>query len=480
MKFNPLVPLLFTLPLTGVACAQRDTGQAPQSQTPGRAWYAQYCATCHGPNMDGAGASSLIDDNWAFGGEREDIFRSIHDGIEDLGMPAYGGALDEEQINLIIDAILGTEKEPETTATTARQYDTLETLDYDVRVERWVGGLNTPWGIAFIDSDTALVTERPGPLRLVENGTLHPRPIADTPSVTAVGQGGMMAVSIDPDYESNGWIYLGYSHGITRSARTQTQTRIVRGRLDNHRWVDQEIVWEADERHYSGGRVHYGVRIVFDRDGYLYFAIGDRGHPPSAQDLGSPNGKVHRLHRDGSIPDDNPFLDTPGALPSIYSYGHRNPQGLDFHPVTGDLWEAEHGPRGGDEINLVRAGKNYGWPELSHGINYNGTIITRERIRPGMESPIWVWRPSTAVCAIEIYRGNQFPFWRNHLLAGALRNEDLRLLQIENDRIIHEEVILRNRGRIRDVITGPDGAIYLAMNEPDEILRLSVIRENMR
>ncbi|MCC5874860.1 MAG: PQQ-dependent sugar dehydrogenase, partial [Candidatus Sumerlaeia bacterium] len=360
--------------LTGVACAQQGSASSSDSnsrETPGRAWYAQHCATCHGVDMDGAGASSLVDGEWAFGGEREDIFRSIYDGIEDLGMPAYGGALDEEQINLIVDAIMGTESPAEESPREARQSDTIETLDYDVRVEKWADGFRTPWGIAFIDKATALVTERSGPLRLVEDGTLHSRPIADTPEVVAQGQGGMMAVSVDPDYEENGWIYLGYSHGIQRGGSTQTQTRIVRGKIDNHRWVDQEVVWEADPEHYTRGRVHFGVRIVFDSNGYLYFAIGDRGNPRTSQDLGSPNGKIHRLHRDGSIPEDNPFVNTSGALSSIYTYGHRNPQGLDFHPVTGDLWEGEHGPRGGDEINLIRAGKNYGWPELTHGINYN-------------------------------------------------------------------------------------------------------------
>lgn len=489
------LPPLFLASALASSCASESTGQnpapappggssSPLTEGPGRAYYAQHCATCHGQDMEGGLASSLLDGEWAFGGTRDEIFRSIHDGVEHLGMPAYGDSLDDEQIHLIIDAMLGedgAEGEEEASARDASQPDDIvKTLDYEVAVERWVDNLSIPWGIAFLDDRRALVTERPGPLRLVVDGELHPDPIADTPSVVAEGQGGMMAVSIDPEFEDNGWIYLGYSHGRSSGGRVVSNTRIVRGRIADHRWVDQEVVYEAPEDSYSHRRQHFGVRIVFDAEGHLYFPIGDRGVPADALRLDSPNGKIHRIHRDGSIPRDNPFLDEPDALPSIYAYGVRNPQGLAIHPLTGDLWEAEHGPRGGDEINIIRAGANYGWPEVTHGINYNGSVITRERARPGVENPVWMWRPSTAVCAIDFYTGNQFPFWRNHLLATALRNETLRLLKIRDDRVIHEEILLADRGRIRDVQTGPDGAIYLLMNSPDEILRLTSLGEDLQ
>lgn len=476
---------LLTASLFFASCASESTGQnatpQPLEDHPGRAFYAQHCAACHGQDMEGGLASSLRDGEWAFGGARDEIFRSIHDGIDHLGMPPYGDALDDEQINLIIDAIKGVDGGGGASANeSSRPDDSVTTLDYEVGVERWVGNLSTPWGIAFVDDRHALVTERAGPLRLIVDGELHPDPIADTPGVVAEGQGGMMAVSLDPDFEENRWIYLAYSHGRDSGGRILANTRIVRGRIAEHRWVDQEVVYEAPEASYTHRRHHYGVRIVFDVEGHLYFAIGDRGNPPDAQRLDSPNGKIHRIHRDGSIPDDNPFIDDPDALSSIHALGVRNPQGLAFHPLTGDLWEAEHGPRGGDEINLIRAGGNYGWPEVTHGINYNGSVITRERARPGMENPVWMWRPSTAVCAIDFYTGNEFPLWRNHLLATALRNETLRLLKIRDDRVIHEEILLADRGRIRDVQTGPDGAIYLLMNSPDEILRLTSLGEDLQ
>jgi len=459
-----LVMLMLCTPVAG--CAQ-DSGAA---MTPGRAYYLQYCASCHGQDMGGGGASSLIDGEWAFGGDEESVFRSIKDGIPDIGMPAYGDALDDDQITQIVDAVLGGDVTPPPRER-ATSGDTIRTWSYIVEVERWVTGLDVPWSIVFLDESKALVTERPGPVRLIVDGELHPDPITDTPEVLSRGQGGMLAVAKDPDYAENGWVYLAYSDPGPR--RNSSMTKVARGRIEDHRWVDHQTLWQADEGDYGTSGVHFGTRIVFDNDGYLYFAIGDRGQQQLAQDLSRPHGNVFRIHRDGRIPDDNPFVDHPDAIPSIFSYGHRNPQGLDFHPLTGELWEAEHGPRGGDEINIARAGLNYGWPEITYGINYSGTIITRERVRPGMEQPVWHWTPSTALCAIVFYRGDEFPYWRNHLLAGALANEDLRLLQIQNDRVIHEEIILEGRGRIRDVHSGPDGAIYLLMNEPDEILRLT-------
>jgi glucose/arabinose dehydrogenase len=420
--------------------------------------------------MQGGGAGSLDDKEWKYGGDRDSIFRSIRDGILDAGMPAYGEALTKDQIYQIVDAILGHEVAPATPVDTSKA-DVVTTLDYQVAVEKWVTGFNLPWSIAFLDNSTALVTERDGPVRLIRDGILHPQPIADTPAVLQRGQGGMMVAVPDPEYAQNGWIYLAFSD--PGAERNTSITRVVRGRITDHHWTDNQDIWKADAQHYTTAGVHFGTRIVFDRAGHLYFAIGDRGQQQFAQDLARPNGKIFRLNRDGSIPADNPFVNTPGALPSIFSYGHRNPQGLDFHPLTDELWEAEHGPRGGDEVNISRAGLNYGWPEITYGINYSGTIITRERVRPGMEQPIWFWRPSTAVCAVVFYRGDEFPMWRNHLLAGALANETLRLLRVENNRVIHEEILLQGRGRIRDVHSGPDGAIYLVMNDPHEILRLT-------
>lgn len=191
-----------------------------------------------------------------------------------------------------------------------------------------------------------------------------------------------------------------------------------------------------------------------------------------AQDLLQPNGKVHRIHRDGTIPADNPFANVAGAVPSIYSYGNRNPQGLAVHPQTGRIWELEHGPRGGDELNVIEPGKNYGWPVISYGINYNGTVLTPERRREDMEQPTYFWRPSLGVCGLDFYTGDRFPYWKGNLLVAGLASRDVRLLLIEDERVMHEEIILRDR-RTREAVTGPDGAIYVVVNAPDEILRLT-------
>jgi aldose sugar dehydrogenase len=247
----------------------------------------------------------------------------------------------------------------------------------------------------------------------------------------------------------------------------------VRGRIRDGAWLDQETIWEAPFEFYRpGGGVHYGCRIAFDRDGFLYFSHGDRGRQDDSQDLKLPNGKIHRIHDDGRIPKDNPFADQPGAFASIWSYGNRNAQGLVFDPRDGKLWSTEHGPRGGDELNLIRRGANYGWPVITHGMNYNGTPVTPFTARDGMEQPVIHWTPSIAVCGIDFYTGDAFPRWKNHLLVTALAQQELRRVVIENGRVTHQEVLVKDLGRVRDVQTGPDGAIYLALNRPDRIVRL--------
>ena len=397
-------------------------------------------------------------------------------GIVQQGMPAFGEALTRTQINAISAYIRAVEKSAG--ATKPPIPDTLDTYDYPIRVERWVEGLRLPWSIAFPDATTALITERPGRLRVVKNGELQPDPVSETPTVLHQGQGGLMDASIDPAYRENGWIYLSYSHALSDTAggdRPPAMTRLVRGRLKNNAWTDQQVIYEAPHETYDRTRHHYGCRIVFDRAGYLYFPVGDRGIPRYAQDLGHPGGKIHRIHRDGRIPDDNPFLEREGALPTIYSFGQRNPQGLAVHPVTDDLWESEHGPMGGDEINLIRAGTNYGWPTISYGRNYNGTLVSEFERKPGLEQPVLFWRPSIAVCGIDFYRGDLFPRWKNRLLVGALAFEEVRLLTIENDRVIYQETILKNAGRVRDVASGPDGAIYVVLNNPGTVLRLTPV-----
>lgn len=438
--------------------------------------FTKLCASCHGEDLKGNIAQSLLDGSWQFGSEEDDIMRSIKFGYPHHGMPAWGAALADAEIDSLVSFLLHEEErlgisKPPIPAT-------LETQDYSVKVEVIAEGLDIPWSIDFIGPNRALITERSGRLRIMENGVLLADSVVGIPQVHAWGQGGLLDVAVDPDYDREPWIYLAFSHGHGKVMENGEElvpmmTSIVRGKLVGNAWSNQEILFEAPHETYKTARWHFGSRIVFDPEGYLYFSIGDRGTSEDAQDISKPNGKIHRIHRDGRIPKTNPFYGRPGAVKSIYSYGHRNPQGLAVHPETGQVWETEHGPLGGDELNLIRPGLNYGWPVISYGINYNGDIITDLTHKEGMEQPISFWKPSIATCGLDFYSGNVFPKWKNRLLVGALKMEELQLLDIEKDRMMYRQTILKNAGRVRDVTTGPDGAIYVVLNRPGKVLRLS-------
>jgi aldose sugar dehydrogenase len=437
--------------------------------------YNEYCSNCHGQKFEGGNAQSLIDGIWQFGGERSYMFRNIKFGIQHLGMPSYESSLTDDEINSLVTFLLEEEKKAGVTRPSTPA--AIETQDYKIKVEVFADNLEVPWSIDFIDETTALITERPGRLRMVKNGQLLPGFVEGTPEVLNEGQGGLMDVAVDPKYGENGYIYLAYSHALKDSEeeRPPAMTRIVRGQIMGNRWINEQLVFEAPAATYRTTRHHYGCRIVFDKDGFLYFSIGDRGIQDQAQDLTLPNGKVHRIMKNGDIPKSNPFVNTPNAIRSIYSYGNRNPQGLAIHPVSNELWATEHGPFGGDELNQIKAGKNYGWPVITYGRNYNGDIITDQTEKAGMEQPNLYWKPSIAVCGLDFYRGNLFPLWQNKLLVGALKYEEVRLLQIHEGKVIHEQTIVKNLGRVRDVQTGPDGAIYIVLNNPDKVIRLTPV-----
>jgi glucose/arabinose dehydrogenase len=352
---------------------------------------------------------------------------------------------------------------------------------HDYRVVTVAEGLEVPWSMAFLPNGDMLVTERPGRLRIVRGGMLHPDPVSGVPEVLAEGQGGLLDVVLHPDFASNRLVYLSFSKPIGDGS--SATTAVIRARFENDRLTDVEEVFEAESR----GRGHYGSRLAFDRDGYLYITVGDRQVPPEgdlethpAQDISNHHGTVNRIHDDGRIPTDNPFVGEDGARPEIWSFGHRNPQGLVIDPETGDIWATEHGPQGGDELNLIQRGLNYGWPVIGYGVNYgSGARIHEGTHREGMEQPAHFWVPSIATSGLMLYTGDAFPEWRGNLFVGGLGGEQIARLTLDGQRVVREETILQDMGRVRDIRQGPDGYIYVAIEsrrgDPTPIVRLEPV-----
>ena len=339
----------------------------------------------------------------------------------------------------------------------------IETEEHNIYVENVVDSLGIPWGVAFLPNGSLLITEREGTVRIVENGMLREEPITNAPEVVAQNQGGMLDIVLHPDYEDNGWIYLSYSKGGPDGNVT---TSFERMKLDGYEFTDREEIYMGNQ--YTEGGRHFGGRIVFGGDGYLYLTIGDRGQREKAQDTSLSHGSVFRFNDDGSIPDSNPFVGEDG-LDEIYSYGHRNIQGMAVHPETGEIWTNEHGARGGDEINNPQLGNNYGWPEITHGVNYDGTPITPDTAKAGMEQPVLHWTPSIAPSGMAFVTGDRYPNWTGDIMNGALKFQLISRVEIENGEYVHEERLLEGIGRIRDIEMGPDGYIYFT-NETEGTL----------
>jgi glucose/arabinose dehydrogenase len=332
---------------------------------------------------------------------------------------------------------------------------------------------NVLWALEHLPDGSLLVTQRDGELlRISKNGEPLAK-VQNLPNIWQHGQGGLLDITLHPNFKKNGWVYLAYASSRNGS---KGHLRISRGKIKNNRWVDDQILFEAPREAHSRSTRHFGSRIVF-RDGYMYFSVGDRGDRPSAQDLSLPNGKVFRLHDDGRIPDDNPFADTEDALAGIWSYGLRNPQSLVVEPGVGRIWEAEHGPRGGDEVNLIERGVNYGWPVITYGKNYSGTTITDLTAKPGMAQPKHYWVPSIAPAGMAYYGGEMFAQWKGKLLVGGLAIQELQLLTIEQDQVTKQDTILSNHGRIRDISVAPDGSILLIVTSDGKghIMKLTAL-----
>jgi glucose/arabinose dehydrogenase len=334
------------------------------------------------------------------------------------------------------------------------------------RIVKVVEGLEQPWSLAFLPDGRMLVTEKAGRLRLVVQGKLDPKPIDGLPQVTVHGQGGLHDVALHPDFSKNSLVYLAYA----ARGNDGVGTELARGRLVGHRLEDVQVLFRQTPKGRAGQ--HFGGRIVFDRAGYLYLTLGDRGERERAQRPDDHAGSVIRLHDDGRVPKDNPFTGRQGWKPEKFTVGNRNMQGAALHPQTGRLWTHEHGPQGGDEINVIRAGVNYGWPIITYGVNYGiGTKIGEGTHKEGMAQPLYYWVPSIAPSGMAFYTGDKFPRWKGDLFVGALRDQTLVRLRLDGEKVLKEERLLKGvLGRIRDVRSGPDGLLYVLTDESNGVL----------
>ncbi len=445
---------------------------------PGKPLFTTYCASCHGTDLSGGRAPSLFNQNLLEERTDETLHTKIETGNAEAGMPPFKGILTDEQIWQLI-AYTRFEAGNMTAAppfVASPEGQVVHSQKQNFRIDVVAGGLDTPWGMAFLPDKRLLVTERSGHLRIIANDKLVPEPVKGTPEVWARQDGGLLDVVLHPDYSKNGWIYLAYTDvlpgsavppppaaGQGRGGGPPSMTVIIRGKINqNNEWVDTQEIFRAPASLYTASNIHYGSRMLFDRAGHLFYSLGERGEMKNAQDLSNPLGKVHRVNDDGTIPRDNPFVNTPGAVPSIWTYGHRNPQGLSWDPVTGLLWESEHGPTGGDEINLLEKGKNYGWGVITMGIQPGLTLHSA----PGMEQPIVYYSPTIAPSGIQFYAGKLYPRWKNNLFVAGLAGQQLRRLEIKGRKVIAQEVLFQQYGRVRTVTTGPDGLLYVLLQNP--------------
>lgn len=496
----------------------------------GAALFTATCSGCHGtPELTGR-APYLFDQKWLDATDDEKIANTVRHGVPEKGMVGFTPEqLTDQQIFQLIayirTATANLKPRPVYVAdpdgkviTSEKQTFKMEVLTRDV---------NTPFGIAFLPDGRLLITERNGTLRILDKGKLSD-PIKNTPKPHVQQDGGFLDVTVHPQYAKNGWLYLSYSEvqpgyvappppppadpaaaappatappaaatpppgnaappanagqqggnagppagpgggfggGRGRGGPPQppSNTVIVRGKINkNNEWTDQQVIFRSPTELYVSSGVHFGSRFTWDREEHLFFTLGERGTMQNAQDLKNGLGKVHRVNDDGSVPKDNPFVNTPGADATIWSYGHRNPEGLAWEPGTGRLWESEHGPTGGDEINIIEKGHNYGWGVASKGLQ-GGITKTTEA---GMDDPIVYYTPAIAPAGITFYTGARYPGWKNtSLLVGALVGQQLRRLEISNENVVKQEVLFEQFGRVRDIVQGPDGYLYIALQSP--------------
>lgn len=453
--------------------AKASTPLAPPQSSNVTKVYDQYCSKCHGDRGQGGGAGtqSLL----TKAKFHQDLDRKFYDaiklGVADAGMEAFGQTLTDKEVWAQVVHIRELQRDGLRAETapkvTEGVYDG-ERHDYTVETVVEGNGLRVPWAIDWLPDGKMLITNRPGKMAIFESGAVTW--VEGLPPSVEIGQGGLMDVAVHPEYAKNGWIYLAFTDP-GENGRTG-MTKIVRGKLNGSNWTSTQTIFENEKSTYNSSGVHFGSRIVFDGKGHIFFSIGERGNGNLAQDLTKPNGKIYRVNEDGTVPKDNPFAGK-GGIDAVWSYGHRNPQGLAID-LDGNIWDTEHGPRGGDEVNLIQKGSNYGWPLIAHSINYNDSAgwVPWPAADQKLTLPVYRWLPSIGACGLDVVRGKMFANWKGDLVAGGLSGKNVDRIRVKDGKFVESEVLIRDLGRVREVTVGPDGAIYVALNDPDKIIRL--------
>ena len=474
--------------------------------TNSRVMFQESCAVCHGENLEGAAQGTPLRGELRHGDSMADIIASTSNGYEASGMPTWRDTFTPVQIRNIAMYILETRANVGYVTSNFEEPlsipdGVIESELHDFRLETLVDNLDPlPYSIEPLPDGRLLLTEKTKGVRIVvpdgeQSGFIRGTPQAyddiyrlDTRLDIERGMGWLFDIALHPNYEENGWIYLHFGdrcddcNDLSReSGRPVSMNKLVRGKIEDGEWTEQETIWQAEMEHYgTASDVAAGGRVAFDGAGHVYFSVGLKGGSQGIQDLSMPWGKIHRVNDDGSIPEDNPFADRDDVYRSIYTYGHRSPQGLEFDTATGELWGTEHGPRGGDEVNLLLPGRNYGWPLYSLGLNYDGTPVDgRQRgitfELSDIEQPVVDLTPSPAVSSFIITTSEQFPEWKGDFLVGSLKARSLFRFEIENNRLVHRETLFEGIGRIRDIEQGYNGDIFLLIEHASggRIVRLA-------
>lgn len=428
--------------------------------------FTQFCSSCHGEKVQ-----AFVDRKWKHGNSKADLIKTITNGVLDAGMPSWKASISAKEIDKLADLIvLNLASVNQYKFTEAKKQSTYKSGKMTIKLDTVAIGFDSPWGLTQMPNGEFLITDRSGILYRVDNNKKKYQ-IKNTPQVLVKGQGGLLDVEIHPQFSENGWVYLSYSKFKVQDGVNLTTTAIVRGKIIDDNFVNSEELFEAFP--YTKTTHHYGSRIVFDGKGYMYFSVGERGmHFEYAQSTENDLGKIHRLFDDGKVPVDNPFYAKAPNRPSIYTFGNRNPQGLVYNEAFQQVWETEHGPRGGDEINIVRKGGNYGWPVISYGINYDGKPITNLSKKEGMEQPENYYVPSIAPSGLAFVTSDKYGDWKGSLLIGSLRFNYLERVVVKNGKLTPNQKELINIGRMRNVKMGNDGFIYVSVENPGTVFRL--------